>query len=209
MQVKTCRRGSAPLSAGACSPQQALTKAKALHCWFFSLFIVIFPYQRHTLPVQSHILALSTFQGTLALLQPDVCGLGTLPSERVSVQHPTKASAFCISPSLPHFPVWFIPLDLQITLRGGLQECLAVARLCWLKSDHSNVETWEGFSLLYIAVLFSSHFQLLMRCESNYNLRVVRLQQGEIHFVLFYISNLYMCREWWTRVEHGSLIRIL
>lgn len=167
MQVKPCRR---VLSSA--QRRHVQSAAGSGHCQGIALLIFLalyrdFHYQRHTLPAQSQILALSTFQGTLALLQPDVCGLGTLPSERVSVQHPTKASAFCISPSLPHFLVWFIPLHLQITLVGGLQECIALARPFWLKSNHSNVENWEGFSLLYIAVLFSSHFLLLTRCESN------------------------------------------
>lgn len=70
-----------------------------------------------------------------------------------------------------------------------------MARLFWLKSNQSNAENREGVSLLYVAVLFSSRFLLLMRCESNYNLRVVCLQQGEIYFGLFYISNLYKCQE--------------
>lgn len=69
-----------------------------------------------------------------------------------------------------------------------------MARLFWFKSNQSNMEDQGGFTLLYGAVLFSSHFLLFMRHESNSNLKVVCLQQGEMCFGLFHICNLYICQ---------------
>jgi len=84
-----------------------------------------------------------------------------------------------------------------------------VARLFWLESNQSAAENRAGFSLCYVAVLFSSHFLLLMRRESNYNLRVLCLQQGEIYFAVFCIYLISACVKscvWWNKVEHSSVI---
>lgn len=67
-----------------------------------------------------------------------------------------------------------------------------MARVLWFKSKQSSTENQEGFTLLYGAVLFSSHFLLFIRHESNYNLRVTCLQ-GEMYFGLVYMYNPYLC----------------
>lgn len=127
---------------------------------------------------------------------------------------PHKKQGFLhLFPLTPHFLMWLIPLDVQITPGRDLQECLAVARLFWFKSNQSNTENQEGFTLLYGAVLFSSHFLLFVRHESNYNLKVVCLQQGEMYFGLFHIYNLYICQklcvvgQGWTWLRHLNSVR--
>lgn len=155
------------------------------------------------------ILALCTFQSTLALLQLSMCGLGTLPFERVSVQHPTKSKAFCISsPSPLHFITWLIPLDLQIT-QGDICKSAWQWPDCCGSSQISLTWRIKRVSLcLYGAVLFSSRFLLFMRHKGNYNLRVVCLQQGEMYFGLVYLYNLYIYQKlyvvgWgWTWLRH-------
>lgn len=104
-QVRTCTR---VLGSVSCKLSTGLYSQQPGHFQGIALFIFLALYhdfhsQRHTLPIQSQILALSTFQGTLALLQQDVGGLGALPCERLSVNGLTKASAFCIFSPCPHF----------------------------------------------------------------------------------------------------------
>lgn len=70
-----------------------------------------------------------------------------------------------------------------------------MARLFWFESNQSNTENQDGFTLLYGAVLFSSHFLFFMTHGSNYNLKVVCLQQGEMYFDLFHIYNPYICQK--------------